>query len=137
MNLTSERGATFVHAGIIQLGLTAFSGFVIDQGVLVVARRQAQNLADAGAHAGAVARAFDDTSDDPPIDRGAVYDSVVATVQEGQVWGQPLPTTAIGVSYDCPASVAGRCVRADVRRYGTNGSTAGGAAFLHTIEFVR
>jgi Putative Flp pilus-assembly TadE/G-like len=133
MNLTSERGATFVHVGVILLGLTAFSGFVIDQGVLVVARRQAQNLADAGAHAGAVARAFDDTSDEPPSDSGVIYDSIVATVQQGEVWGEPIPTTAIGVSYDCPAGVAGHCVRADVHRDGTSGSAELPTYFMRLV----
>jgi hypothetical protein len=129
----SERGATFVHVGIILLGLIAFSGFAVDQGVLVVGRRQAQNLADAGAHAGAVARAFDDTSDDPPADSGIVYESVVSTVQQGAVWGEPIPTSAIVMSYECPPGKPGRCVRTDVHRDGTNGSTALPTFFMKLV----
>jgi Flp pilus assembly protein TadG len=39
-----------------------FSMFVTDLGALWLARGQAQNAADAGALAGAISRAFDDTS---------------------------------------------------------------------------
>ena len=41
------------------LVLIAFNTFVVDYGVMWVGRRQAQNAADAGALAGAVAMAFD------------------------------------------------------------------------------
>jgi uncharacterized membrane protein len=45
--------------------LTALTAFVVDYGVLWVARRQAQNAADAGALAGATALAFDDVNYPP------------------------------------------------------------------------
>ena len=47
--------------------LMAFNVFVLDYGMLWVARGQAQNAADAGALAGAVARGFDDFADPPTI----------------------------------------------------------------------
>jgi Flp pilus assembly protein TadG len=56
----SERGAILIQLGILLLVLIAFIGFVADQGLLFFGRRQAQNAADAGAHAGATALAFDD-----------------------------------------------------------------------------
>ena len=54
--LRSEQGAVFVQVGISILVLMAFNVFVLDYGVMWVSRRQAQNAADAGALAGAVAR---------------------------------------------------------------------------------
>ena len=50
------------------LVLFGFATFVVDYGVLWVGRHQAQNAADAGAIAGAIARAYDDFDD--PSDRG-------------------------------------------------------------------
>jgi len=43
--------------------LIAFTAFIADYGLMWVGRRQAQNAADAGAMAGAIALAFDDFSD--------------------------------------------------------------------------
>src|SRR5213592_3728908 len=62
---TCERGAVLIQVAISILALTAFTTFVVDYGVLWVARGQAQNAADAGALAGATARAFDDVADPP------------------------------------------------------------------------
>ena len=44
-----------IHVALALLALIAFSAFVIDMGVMWVSRGQAQNAADAGALAGAVA----------------------------------------------------------------------------------
>ena len=49
------RGAIMIHVAFALLALLAFSAFVVDMGVMWVSRRQAQNAADAGALAGAVA----------------------------------------------------------------------------------
>jgi Flp pilus assembly protein TadG len=48
-----------VQVAVAMIVLIAFTGFVADHGLLWVARRQAQNAADAGAHAGASAFAYD------------------------------------------------------------------------------
>ena len=55
----SERGAVLIHVAMAMLVLIGFLTFVVDHGVMWVARAQAQNAADAGALAGAVAMAFD------------------------------------------------------------------------------
>ena len=57
-----------------------FLAFVVDLGVLMVARAQAQNSADAAALAGAVARAFDETTDDKPAPDGVTVQSINAVV---------------------------------------------------------
>lgn len=49
-----ERGAITIHVAIALIALLMFAGLVIDQGPFYVARRQAQNAADAGALAGAM-----------------------------------------------------------------------------------
>ncbi len=56
----SEKGAVFVQVGISIFVMMAFNVFVLDYGMMWVGRRQAQNAADAGALAGATARAYDD-----------------------------------------------------------------------------
>jgi hypothetical protein len=83
-----------------------------------IARRQAQNAADSGALAGAVARSYDDF-DDPPSSGGIVPQIVEQVAATNLIWQQP--GTPI-VSFDCPAGITGRCVRVDVYRNGENGS---------------
>ena len=56
---SGERGAIVIHVAIALIALLAFSAFIIDQGLMYVSRRQAQNSADAGALAGALAMLFD------------------------------------------------------------------------------
>ena len=53
--LRDDRGAIIIHVAFALLALLAFSAFVVDMGVMWVSRGQAQNAADAGALAGAVA----------------------------------------------------------------------------------
>jgi hypothetical protein len=88
--------------------------------VLWISRQQAQNAADAGATAGAVARAYDDP-DAPPSPGGIVEQSVGELVNANPVWFDP-GTTA--VSYDCPPEVGTSrpCVRVDVFRDADHGN---------------
>jgi hypothetical protein len=58
-----ERGMSLVFVGVGFMGFVAATMLAIDVGMLMTARSQAQNSADAGAHAGAVALAFDDYND--------------------------------------------------------------------------
>jgi Flp pilus assembly protein TadG len=53
MALKSERGTVLVQVAVSLLALLALSSFVIDHGVMMTARAQSQNAADAGALAGA------------------------------------------------------------------------------------
>jgi Flp pilus assembly protein TadG len=64
--------------------LCGFCALVIDYGVLLIARAQAQNAADAGALAGATALAFDSIVDDTVADAAAL-----ATVAPNMVWLEP------------------------------------------------
>src|ERR1043166_1987618 len=119
-----ERGAILVHTAISILMLTAFTAFVVDYGVLWVARGQAQNAADAGALAGATALAFDDVTNPPsttvPLHsatwaaRGGAEEAGWPTTAPlaDPVWSaQTGSSSAINVSFVCPAGFSGRCVR--------------------------
>ena len=57
MNRRSESGAIALQAAFLMAMFVALSALVVDQGMLIVARSEAQNAADAAAVAGAYARA--------------------------------------------------------------------------------
>ena len=133
----SERGAVLIQVAIAILSLTAFSTFVIDYGVLWVARNQAQNAADAGALAGAIARGYDEFTD-PPASGGkaelsARWAALCASgsadcpatpyrqTPSGPRKQEPLRT--VDVLWDCPPTFAGRCVQVNVYRDGTSART--------------
>jgi hypothetical protein len=88
-------------------------------------RAQAQNAADAGALAGAVALAFDDPSDFS--NGGPAKQNAFEATQRNLVWGNA-PTvdiaTDITVPYPCPADVGGgtSCIRVDVHRSQATGN---------------
>lgn len=110
----SERGAILVQAAVSMFVLIGFSAFVVDYGVLWLSREQAQNAADAGAMAGAMSLAHDDA--------GIVEPSAIQVASANPVWFEsPSPV----VSLVCPPAVTpDRCVRVDVHRDGTFGSSA-------------
>lgn len=117
-DLASERGAILVQTVLGLLLVFSIAAFVVDYGVVWVGRHQAQNAADAGAIAGAIARAYDDF-DDPPDAGGAAFASASQAASANLVWAAvpavPPPTPA------CPPEfVAGRCVRVDVHRDGAH-----------------
>jgi hypothetical protein len=116
----SQEGAVFVQVGIALFVLMAFNVFVLDYGMLWVARGQAQNAADAGALAGAVARGFDDFDDPPHAASGFAAVVARSVAQANSVWRQP--ATPI-VDFACPAGVTGHCTTVAVYRDGQNGSS--------------
>jgi hypothetical protein len=116
----NERGAILAHVAIALLGLVAFSAFVFDYGVLWVSRRQAQNAADAAAHAGAVALAFDDAAD--LSDAGPAKRSAIAAGDDNAIWGESPAIDSADVTFPaCPDGTA-PCIRADVYRDDAHGS---------------
>ncbi len=82
---SGERGAALLQMTIAMLAITAFSTFVMDYGVFWVARRQAQNAADAGALAGAIGVAFGED----PSPGGAAMLASQAAARANAVWGEP------------------------------------------------
>ena len=120
--LSSERGATLVHVGVMLMGLLLLSGFVVDYGVLWESRRQAQNAADAGALAGAISRVNEDQSANPSTTSGPVYQSIVNTVAFNPIWGVAPPPSTVAIDWICPDGTT-NCVHVDVFRDGTHTST--------------
>src|SRR5262245_29312156 len=82
----SENGISLIHVGLLLFVFMGLSMFVVDYGVMWLARAQAQNAADAGALAGATARAFDELAD-PPAANGAAYQSAIVTATGHRVFG--------------------------------------------------
>lgn len=132
MRYRSESGAILIQVGLLLLVLLAFLGFVIDEGVRWVARRQAQNAADAGALAGAIARAFDETAD-PPERAGATVASIQAVTAKNAILGDT--TQAVRWSWACPPFVdaGARCARVEIYRDGTDGSPRLPTFFMQAV----
>jgi Putative Flp pilus-assembly TadE/G-like len=119
--LAPERGAILINAVLTLMVWFGIATFVADYGVLWVGRHQAQNAADAGALAGALARAYDDF-DDPPDPGGETVTAASQVVAGNPVWGTTSPPVT---TFTCPAEVLSprRCVRVDVYRNGDAGSS--------------
>lgn len=91
-SLRNERGMTLVFVGIGLAAFVAATMLAIDVGMLMTARAQAQNSADAGAHGGAVALAFDDFDDrsaNGPAVTNALREAHANLVMSAQVSVEP------------------------------------------------
>ena len=116
--IRDQRGAALIHVGIAIFVLVGMSAFVLDYGVMWLSRRQAQNAADAGALAGAIARLYDETGDSPAAD-GLAYKSAVAAATANEVFNE---AGGVRVTWECPEykDEDAHCVRVDVHRDGTD-----------------
>jgi Flp pilus assembly protein TadG len=104
----SNRGAILINVAV---GLTVFIGvsaFVVDYGVMWVGRSQAQNAADAGALAGAVAMAFDNTGWTDRTPTGPARASALRMAQLHSVWGQA-PNVDVNTDVVFTGSPAAMC----------------------------
>ncbi|MEO7270703.1 MAG: pilus assembly protein TadG-related protein, partial [Vicinamibacterales bacterium] len=111
MRLT-DRGAITIHVALGLMAILAFAAMVVDQGVMYVARRQAQNAADAGALAGAISLMYDANA------RPEATIAARTMAAENAVWGQATAAADVIVSplpYNCPDGVPS-CIRVDVLR---------------------
>src|SRR5262245_28445422 len=107
-----ERGAITIHVAIALIALLTFTTIVIDYGVMWIARRQAQNAADAGALAGAVTLMID------PGATGEATRTAQYFAGQNVIWGQNTANADILVSplpFNCPDGVPA-CIRVDVMR---------------------
>lgn len=111
----SEQGAVLVHVAVALLALTAISAFAFDFGVFWLSRREAQNAADAGAMAGAIALAYDDATDLSAT--GPAKQSALTMATSNLVWGEaPAVDPNIDITFPtCPDGTSS-CVRVDVHR---------------------
>ena len=95
----AEDGAIVVQVALALLAFTLLSAFVIDYGVELVARNDAQNAVDAAALAGATALAYDNYSDRSST--GPAQSTAQAVAARNLVWLRtspaPIPSTRIPV----------------------------------------
>lgn len=113
-----ERGMSLVFVGLGFMGFLAASTLAIDVGMLMTARSQAQNAADAAAHAGAVALAFDDFTN-----RSAGGPAVQSALAAGTdaangVMNGPVSMNASDVTFPNDPSGNPNWIRATVYRSG-------------------
>src|SRR5919108_4257155 len=80
-----ERGMSFVYVGMGFMGFLAATTLAIDVGMFMTARSQAQNAADAGALAGAIALVHD--SWDNRSASGPAVQSAINTAKDNKVIG--------------------------------------------------
>ena len=80
-----EKGMTYVFVGLGFMAFLSASMLAIDVGMLMTARSQAQNSADAGALAGATALVFDDYNDHSAT--GPAVTSALSAAHANQVMG--------------------------------------------------
>lgn len=110
-----EEGAILIHVAVALLALLSFSTFVIDYGVFWLSRRQAQNAADAGALAGAIALSYDDFDNRDP--GGPAHDSAKSTALANPVFGAAPSVEDADVTFPaCPDDGTDGCVRVDTYR---------------------
>ena len=119
---TSERGAILIQVAVAMIVLIAFTAFVADYGLMWVGRRQAQNAADAGAMAGAIALAFDDFSD-----RSATGPAKVAAQSFALENLVAAESPDVDINTDvtfpaCPDDGSNTCIRVDVYRNQARGN---------------
>jgi hypothetical protein len=118
-----DRGAILVHVAFALLAMMGFVAMTLDYGVMWASRGQAQNAADAGALAGAVALAFDNPSDF--TDGGPAKQNAFEATQLNVVWGSPPDvdvTTDITFPTCPPDSGGGACIKVDVYRTQARGN---------------
>jgi Flp pilus assembly protein TadG len=108
-----ESGMTYVFIGLSMMAFIGASMLAIDVGMLMTARSQAQNSADAGALAGATALVYDDWNDRTPS--GPAVTSAIRASTGNTVMGANVSVTAPDVQF--PNDPAGQPNRVKVTVY--------------------
>jgi len=117
---TDESGFSLVFVGLGGMALIGASMLAIDVGMLMSARSQAQNAADAGALAGAVALAYDDWDDRTATGPAVVH--AIATAKGNKVQGADVSVEAGDIEFlNDPAGEPNR-VRVTVHRSAARGN---------------
>jgi Flp pilus assembly protein TadG len=115
-----ERGLAFVYVGLGFMGFLAATTLAIDVGMIMTARSQAQNAADAGAHAGAVALVFNSYTDRSAS--GPAVQSAINAALGNQVIGAPVSVGPADVTFPTDPSGQANRVRVDVYRTSDRGN---------------
>src|SRR4051812_12417483 len=136
--VAGERGMSLVFVCAGMLAMLSATTLAVDVGMFMTARSQAQNAADAGAHAGAVALVFNSYTDRTAS--GPVVSSAMNAALGNAVMGQPVSILSTDVTFPTdPSGVADR-VRVQVYRTAARGnpvSTMFGTIFgVDTVDIV-
>jgi Flp pilus assembly protein TadG len=109
-----ERGMSLVFVGMGFMGFMAASTLAIDVGMFMTARSQAQNSADAGALAGAIALVFNDY--DNRTATGPAVQSAINAALANVVMGNLVSVGAADVTFPLSPEGLNNRVRVTVRR---------------------
>src|SRR5262245_35808570 len=93
----SERGIATMYVGVGFMAFLAVSTLAIDVGMFMTARNQAQNSADAGALAGAIALVYNNYNDRSPS--GPAMQNALAAARLNQVMGGQVDIQASDVTF--------------------------------------
>jgi Flp pilus assembly protein TadG len=115
---SEDAGAVLIYVAVVLVGLMAFTTFVVDFGMVHVARGQAQNSADAAAYAAAIALA----SDDDRTEGGAATQAALAIARLNRVWGEEPSIVAADVTFPPCHDGTNACVRVAVHRTAARGN---------------
>src|SRR5437870_5153060 len=94
-----ERGMTLVLSGLGLMAFMAASVLAVDVGMLMTARNQAQNAADAGALAAATTLAFNDYNNRSASGPAVQNAITAATNSANGVMSQPVSVTPADVTF--------------------------------------
>jgi Flp pilus assembly protein TadG len=110
-----ERGMSLVFVCLGFMAMLTATTLAIDVGMFMTARSQAQNAADAGAHAGAVALVFNSYTD--RTSSGPAVTSAINAAVKNQVMGKPVDIQAADVTF--PNDPSGQPTRVAVHVFRT------------------
>ena len=117
---TDESGFSLVFVGLGGLALVGASMLAIDVGMLMTARSQAQNSADAGALAGAIALAYDDWDDRSATGPAVVH--AIATAKANKVMAGEVAVAPADIEFVNDPSGEPNRVRVRVYRNAEHGN---------------
>src|SRR5688572_29845266 len=109
-----ESGMSYVFIGLGFMAFLSASMLAIDVGMLMTARNQAQNSADAGALAGAVALLYDNYDDRSAS--GPAVTSAIAAATGNQVMAKNVSVLPGDVTFPLDPSGEANRVKVSVRR---------------------
>src|SRR3954451_13605585 len=116
-----ESGTTYVFVGLSMMALLSASMLAIDVGMLMTARSQAQNSADAGALAGATALVYDSWTDRTAT--GPAVTSALNAAGSNNVIGVQVSVAAPDVEFsNDPVTASPDRVKVTVRRTAQRGN---------------
>ena len=115
-----ERGMSLIIVGMGMMAFMAAGMLAVDVGMLMTSRGQAQNAADAGAFAGAIALAYNDYADRSAS--GPAVTGAIAAAKANTVMHQEVSINAADVEFPNDPSGQPNRVRVTVRRTSARGN---------------